>query len=305
MISCCFNKAPADEAGTEHEEGFVHRGQALIAHTQASELMQPCDGALDHPSGFTQATAVRGAAPGDLGTDTLTCQQSAQRVGVVGTIRLNQCGLAARRAAHTGHGRNRRDQRQQLRDVVAVGASQDQRKGNALGVGEEVVLAARTTAIGWVRSTFFPAPTARMEELSATAREKSSRFASRNLDSSTRCRRVQTPRRCQYLSRRQQVIPEPQPISWGSIFQGTPERSTNRIPVSTCRSLNARRPAYRLRLRFFGSSGSIWAHNSSSINGFGIRTSRKQAMHYRTKFIVNVQASFCYALLITVPPASP
>jgi hypothetical protein len=138
-----------------------------------------------------------------------------------------------------------------------------------------------------------------MEELSATAREKSRRFAPRNFDSNTRCSRAQTPRRCQYLSRRQQVIPEPQPISCGSIFQGIPERSTNSIPVSTCRSLNDRRPAYRFRLRFFGSNGSMWAHNPSSINGFGITTSPKQARYYRTKSVVNVQASFCYALLIT------
>lgn len=296
MKSCCLEEAPTDDTGTEPEKGFVHGRQAFITHAQPSELMQPCDSALYHPAGFTQPTTVRGATPGNLGTDALARQQSAQRIGVIGAVGLDQRRLASWCAAHARHGRDRRDQRQQLRDVMAVGARQDQRKGYALGVREEVVFAARTTAIGWVRSTFFPAPTARMEELSATAREKSSRFAPRSFDSNTRCSFVQTPRRCQYLSRRQQVIPEPQPISCGSIFQGMPERNTNSIPVSTCRSLNIRRPAYRFRLRLFGSSGSMWAHNSSSINGFGINTSPKQAMPYRTKSVVNVQASFCYAL---------
>src|SRR4030095_13466538 len=99
----------------------------------------------------------------------------------------------------------------QLRDIVAIGFGENQRKRDTLRVCEEVVLAAWTTAIGWVRSTFFPAPTARMEELSAIAREKSSRSAPRNSESNTRCSRLHTPRRCQYLSRRQHVIPESAP----------------------------------------------------------------------------------------------
>ena len=36
------------------------------------------------------------------------------------------------------------------------------------------------------------------------------------------CRRSQTPASCQSRSRRQQVMPVPQPISWGSISQGMP-----------------------------------------------------------------------------------
>ena len=38
------------------------------------------------------------------------------------------------------------------------------------------------------------------------------------------------------LRRRQQVIPDPQPISFRSISQGMPLFSTNRMPLSTARS---------------------------------------------------------------------
>ena len=41
----------------------------------------------------------------------------------------------------------------------------------------------------------------------------------------------QTPASCQSRSRRQQVMPEPQPISRGSISHGMPLLSTNRMPL--------------------------------------------------------------------------
>lgn len=139
MKSCCLEEAPTDNTGAKPEKGFVQGGQALITHAQPSELMRPCNGALYHPAGFTQPTTVRSATPGDLGTDALARQQSAQRIGVIGAICLNQRRFASWCTAHARHGRDRRDQWQQLRDVMAVGARQDQRKGYALGVREEVV----------------------------------------------------------------------------------------------------------------------------------------------------------------------
>jgi hypothetical protein len=69
------------------------------------------------------------------------------------------------------------------------------------------------------------------------------------------------------LSRRQHVIPEPQPISGGNMPHGMPERSTNRIPVSAARSETLGRPNVDVG---FGSIGSIRAHNLSSISGFAI-----------------------------------
>lgn len=44
-------------------------------------------------------------------------------------------------------------------------------------------------------------------------------------------------------SSREQVVSEPQPISRGSMLQGMPLRSTNRIPVTTARSGMRGRPA--------------------------------------------------------------
>jgi len=249
---------------------------------KASELVQPSDRAFDYPAGLAEAAAVFGESPSDLTANSALCQQPAQGIGVVAAISLNEPGLTDRGSAPAGNRGHGVEQRQQLGYVVAVGLGEHYRKGNALRVREEVVLAARTTAIGWVRSSFFPAPTARMEELSAMARRKSMRSASRSFASNTWCNRFHTRARCQARSRRQQVIPEPQPISCGSIFHGMPDFRTNKMPVSACRSESRCRPGFRLRRRRLGSSGSITVHSSSSISGFGIAEPHVNAMPYRT-----------------------
>ena len=74
------------------------------------------------------------------------------------------------------------------------------------------------------------------------------------------------PAACQSRSRRQHVMPDPQPISWGSISQGMPERSTNRMPVSAARFGTGGRPPLGLG-RSGGRSGSTMAHNSSETSG--------------------------------------
>lgn len=266
---------------------------ALKTDSESTKLMQPRDRSLDHPASHTQTAAMWSTTRSDLSADALVSQGSAVGVGIVGAIGLYHTRFAFGVADFTRDRRNLFDQGHELGDVVVIGGGENGGQRNTLRIREEVVFAARTTAIGWVRSSFFPAPTARMEELSATALEKSICSAARNRESSTRCSRLQTPRRCQCLSRRQHVIPEPQPISLGSISQGIPDLKTNKMPVSTRRSSRGRRPVYRLRLRFLGNNGSMCVHNSSSINGFGIRVPPEHAMLYRTKTFINVQASFC------------
>ena len=268
---CTIQEAPADETTANLEERFVNAWQPLVSDSQAPKPVQPSNGALDHPAGATQTATVLGVAPGDLALDAKRLEGSPVRIGIVRTISLYQLGFSSRSTALAANRRNRLNQRQQLSHVMAIGLGQNGRERNALRVGEEVVLGTGTTAIGWVRSRFFPAPSARMEELSAMAREKSIRLACRSFDSSTWCNRRQTPTRCQLWSRRQQVTPEPQPISSGNIFHGMPERSTKMIPVIAARSdtLGRPRPA-RARWRRRGSNGSITAHNSSSISGFDI-----------------------------------
>lgn len=189
---------------------------------------------------------------------------------IVGTIGLNGLGLFQRPATLSSNWVDAIDQWQQLRDVMPVSLGQNDIDRDALRVDEEVVLAARLTAIGWVRSTFFPPCTARTDELSATTREKSSLSAPRSLSRSTRCSLRHTPAFCQARTRRQQVIPEPHPISCGSISHGIPDCKTNRMPVRTRLSSSGLRPGCVLRRRLTGSRGWTISHSSSSTSSRAI-----------------------------------
>jgi hypothetical protein len=192
-------------------------------------------------------------------------------LGIVSPVALHPGRLVTRRAWPSTDGRHRIDQRQQLRDVRAVGGGQRRAERYPLRVSENMMLRPGLAAIGRVRSSFFPPRSARSEALSTTARSKSSRPRRRSSARSPACTRVQTPRRCQAANRRQQVTPDPQPISLGSIFQGMPLRSTNKMPVRTARSGIGFRPAWRrFRGRRLGSKGSIRFHNSSSSNGLAM-----------------------------------
>lgn len=153
------------------------------------------------------------------------------------------------------------DQCIELGNVVAVCAGQDDRERDALRVDDEVVLAAELAPVRGIGAGFFPASMARTDELSTMARVKSISPRRRNSASSVSWIRCQTPAFCHATSRRQQAVPEPQPISCGSRFHAMPERSTNTMPVSTARSGVGLRPAYwRLRGARAGRSGLMSDH---------------------------------------------
>ena len=243
----------------------------LVAHVEPSKSMQPRQRPFDDPARASQAAAVRSPAFGQLAADPTDRELVAMRLRIVATIALYETRLAHRAAGTTAHRWNAIDQRQQLGYVVPVRRREARNNRNPVRVGENMMFRPGLAAIGRVRSSFFPPRSARSDALSTTARARSSWPRRRNSASKTRWRRFQTPARCQRTSRRQQVEPAPQPICGGSMFQGIPLRSTNRMPVSTARSGIGLRPAYwRFRRRRFGNSGSIRIHKSSSIRALGM-----------------------------------
>ena len=243
----------------------------FVPDVQAAKPMQPGQGAFNDPAGPPEAAAVRPPAFRELTGDAAALELIPVRLGIVAPIALDEAGLAQRAPRAAAHGRNRIHQRQQLGYVVPVRRREPRNNRNPVRVGENMMFRPGLAAIGRVRSSFFPPRSARSDALSTTARARSSWPRRRNSASKTRWRCFQTPARCQRTSRRQQVEPAPQPICGGSMFQGIPLRSTNRMPVSTARSGIGLRPAYwRFRRRRFGNSGSIRIHKSSSIRALGM-----------------------------------
>jgi hypothetical protein len=268
----------------------VNTRSTLIADRQSPKSVQPRDGALDDPAGATQPAAVRAPALRELRANTALGELVAVRLGIVAAVPLDQTRFAHRPARTPAQRRHGVDQGQQLGDVVPVGRGQRRDERNPVRVGENMMFRPGFAAIGRVRSSFFPPRTARREALSTTARARSSWPRCRNSSSNTRCSRFHTPARCQRRRRRQHVVPEPQPSSWGNMFHGMPLRSTNKMPVSTARSGIGVRPAYRrLRGRRFGSSGSIRLHKSSSMSGLGRPDRLRGRSGERTKRLKKVQ----------------
>ena len=122
--------------------------------------MQPRISPLDHPTGNPQTAAVSGTPPGDHRSNAALLQCDTMCIGIVSTVALQRLGFALRTAYLTSYRRNAVYEREELSDVVIIGACKNHIQRNTLRIRDDVVLAARTTAIGWVRSSFFPAPRA-------------------------------------------------------------------------------------------------------------------------------------------------
>ena len=244
---------------------------AFEANAKTTETMEPRVSPFNDPTAFAQAATVFSAPPGDYRSDAALAKSATMRIGIVATVGIDDLGLAKRPAACAANRRDGVDQRQQLRDIVAIGPRQDRADRNAVCVYEDVVFGPRSRAIRGVRPSFWAAPTARTDEESTAAHERSSWPDARSLSSSRTCSLSHTPACCQSCNRRQQVAPEPNPNRVGRWFHRIPVFSTNRIPLRAARSETGRRPGYRLRRGLGGGSrGSISAHRSSSMMGAGI-----------------------------------
>ncbi len=226
---------------------------------------------FDYPTILAQTTAMLGPALGDHGLDTAFAQRATMSGGIVATIGVDDAGLLKRSATNAANGWNRINERQQLRDVVGVRASQDRNERNA-------VASTRTWCLepGRARSVGFGPvfrPPQRRARTTNRPQRMTDRFgpAARNLSSSNSCSWSHTPAFCQSLNRRQHVAPEPKPRRVGKWFQRIPVLNTNRMPLRAARSDTRGRPGSLFARSFAGgSNGSISIHSSSSMIGASI-----------------------------------
>jgi hypothetical protein len=134
---------------------------------------------FDYPSIFSEATAMLGAAPRKNGFDIPIAQFLPVHVGVVSAIGVDDFRLFQRTTANTADGWNRVNERQQLRDVIAIGTGQDDRERNPICICCDMMLGARSRTIYGVRPSFCPAPIARTEDESRESEPNRGRPASR------------------------------------------------------------------------------------------------------------------------------
>jgi len=268
----------ADQGTRERQERLVDVIPTIIPELEVAVLMQPTLRTLDYPTVHAQAAAMGCSSLGQQWLAPAPPQLASMRLGVIRAVALDAIEPSPRMAAFAAHRRNGIEQRQQLRHVVAVCfRERDRHRRPPLAIDQQVVFRPWFSAVHRARSRFFPPCIARTLVESTTARDQSILSAAFSRSSSTRCRFFQTPACCQSRSRRQQVMPQPQPSSCGSDSHGRPVLRTKTTPVSTLRSSSGGRPPRRVLFRRRGngggSSGSMISQSSSVTNGWAIVTS--------------------------------
>ena len=257
---------------TSHgHKSLMDIGPSFITNTQSPKLMQPTQGAFHHPAVGPQPTAVTRTSLGNTGFNPYLSQRLTIRFGIVSPIGIQLCKTITGSTAFAGHRRYGIDQRQQLDHIMAIGCGGLCDNGNAVSIGQKMMFGTGLTTVYRARTSFFAPPTARSVALSTAQRLKSIWSAWRKWFSKTRWILSQTPAFCQSRKRRQQVMPEPQPISWGNISQGMPESRTNIMPVKQLRAGKGLRPEWQFLRGLLGMNGSIKFHKSSVNNTLAMR----------------------------------
>lgn len=167
-----------------------------------------------------------------------------------------------------------------------MSATEQADKGKAVAVDDQMPLGAAFSSACRVRACLLAPRGEGTVAESMAKRRQANRLARCICARSTTWSRSHTPAFCHCRSRRQQVMPDPQPISWGSFSQGMPVSRMKRMPRRACLSLRRGLPP----LGFGGSlgrKGSMLVHRVSNSAGF-IGASRP-----RSYPIFNGSARFC------------
>lgn len=245
---------------------------SFVTYAEAAELVKPREGPFDDPADSAETATMIGVAFAEHTLDAHGLEGLAMGLGIVPAVAHNEIGALSRVSRLAAHGGHRFEQRQQLRDVVGVGAGYGKRQGDALRVSQDMMLGAVFAPVCRVWARFLPPKTARTEALSTTVWDQSIPSAPCKWASKTPYTLSQMPNLCQSLRRRQHVTPLPQPISRGKYDQGIPVRKTNRIPIRAWRLGTAGRPLLLGGLSG-GSSAWISVHKSSGRTARAITSS--------------------------------
>jgi len=219
----------------------------FVAHAQSPELVQPSEGPFDHPAPSPQSAAMFGIALRKKRVDASVTQTLPDRLRVITTVAqyaIRTMPWASPLSLQSWDGIN---QCEGLLRVIAIGPRELNGQRNSASIANQMALAAQLGPVGGIRSRLPPPKTARIELPSTTVRDQSISPQRASQSSKEKWISCQMPASCQSRNRRQQVMPEPQPSSCGSISHGMPLRSTKRIPVKQARSGKRGLPPLGLR----------------------------------------------------------
>lgn len=251
---------------------FPYRGSSFVADSQPTvHVRVPGECALDDPAMAPEPLAGIDAFTSDTDLDPAPGECTAARPVVVGLVRVQPVRTPTRPAPGTLNRADRVDQLLKDRRVVAVGWRVDESERDTLPVRSQMPLYTRLSSVRGVGAGVGSPPLAGTCWESTHTRDQSISSAYPRRSKSTRWRFSKTPASCHSRSRLQHVMPDPQPISCGSISQGMPLRSTKMMPVRQLRSGTRGRPPFGFG-GSGGSRGSIASQSSSDTSGFAMCT---------------------------------
>ncbi len=245
---------------------------SLVSNGQPAEAVEPCKRALHNPSVTPQFLTAFDPSPGDTRCDASLAKSLPISFGVIPFVSVHLGRSLAGSASSTLERRDSIYHLLKQRSVGYVSTCTLQDQWYSFSADHKMALRAWFALIRRVLTCAFGplfTPLALTVCESKEALDQSISPAWLRVSSSSLCSFLQTPAFSQSRSRRQHVIPEPQPISWGSISHCKPDFSTNTMPVSAARSGIRGRPPFGLG-GSGGKSGSITSHNSFGINCFAI-----------------------------------
>ena len=264
-----LKKVPADKSTTEIKKGFVYITEPLIPDPQSPEPIQPSSRSLYYPTIAAQTLAAVSPSPSYTRLYASSAKLLTQGLRVIRLVCVQFVGPPSRPASHMLYRLNCIYATHHHPRVMHVGPAYDYRERDALGFDHNVALRARFAAIRRIRAGSGPPFGAGTVNESTDARLQSSLSASESRSSRAWCNLCHTPACCHSRNLRQQVEPDPQPISLGNQDQGSPVRSTKMMPRRASRFEMRGRPP----LGFSGSggrSGSTTAQSSSLTMGLAI-----------------------------------
>lgn len=248
----------------------------FIAQPQASLIEEPGKGRFNDVAVFPEPTAMFGSALGDQGCHfALTQWLTNLLLGIVGTIRKHFLRTLTRPTARLLDTRNPIDQGNGHLRFVHIGPRVLDGQGRSLPVHDQMAFGAVLAPIRGIRAGLGPPKSARTEQLSIAEVHQSMPSACPNSSSRTSQIFCQTPAACRSRKRRQQVMPQPQPISWGRCSHWMPVLSTKRMPVSAARAATGGRPPLGLG-GSGGMCGAMRSHSPLVSSGLAMATSPKK-----------------------------
>jgi hypothetical protein len=241
-------------------------GTALVADAEAATAEQPGERALDYPAMPSQSLAGLHPPARNPRRDTAGAQGTPEEGGVVGLVGVQFAGALAGATWSSSWSDDRGDginEGEQLGRVVGIGRRETDRQRDTVPIHHQVVLGPGFATVDRVRPSLLAPLLARTLKESRLARLQLMAASSPSQLSSLSCSRCQTPASCQSRKRRQQVVPLPQPSSFGSSRHGQPVLSTNTMPARAARSGRRGRPPFG----FGGSCGSRGSIASQRASG--------------------------------------